>query len=417
MSSSYKDSFTRGDSERDLQYDDSAFWFFCVATLTCATLPLAISLVRSFLKNRRFKATPDQMCHCKGCLAKQPKILARRSLPFGFYKKLFVFMILFAILFVSGREAILASNFKSFDPYELLEIQFGASDKEIKVAYRKMARKHHPDLNPGDPLAANRFIQINKAYECLIDPKFRENCAKYGNPEGHKSFQVGIALPTILLKKENSKMILSVFFLMLLLAIVLYTILLQGDDTKNKWGISMSTMSLIHNYTRNDNLQFNGLIEMCSFAIENRKLAVVKHYQIRDMAKIERTGLKSGMGKNNINFVLKPISMMHYFMKEEEDFPECFEADLKTLQVNALAICMSFYERVLELVNHKIRYGNEILVLSLCVFLVWRLSIFGTRKFGMIIESFDVRDNNIENFGYEILTKSGINLHVFQREI
>lgn len=373
MSSSYKDSFTRGENERDLQYDDSAFWFFCVATLTCATLPLAISLVRSFLKNRRFKATPDQMCRCKGCLAKQPKFLARRSLPLGFYKKLFLFMVLFAILFVSGRQAILASNFKSFDPYELLEIQFGASDKEIKVAYRKMARKHHPDLNPGDPLAANRFIQINKAYECLIDPKYRENCAKYGNPEGHKSFQVGIALPTILLKKENSKMILSVFFLMLLLAIVLYTILLQGDDNKNKWGISSYTTRLIYSYTRNDNLQFNGLIEMCSFALENRGLAAVKHSQIREMSKIEIGGLKSGMGKKNIKMVLKPIYLMHYFMKDGEDFPKCFEEDLKMLQINSLAICVSFYETVLNVVNQKIRYGNEIGVLSL----VFRFLRFG----------------------------------------
>jgi translocation protein SEC63 len=62
--------------------------------------------------------------------------------------------------------------------------------------------QYHPDKNPGDPLALNRFIQITKAYTTLTDDTARENWKKYGNPDGPGSFHVAIALPKFLLQKE-----------------------------------------------------------------------------------------------------------------------------------------------------------------------------------------------------------------------
>ncbi len=59
------------------------------------------------------------------------------------------------------------------DLYIVLGVQQGASESEIKRAYRRLARRFHPDINPGDQTAAARFSQILEAYETLIDPARR----------------------------------------------------------------------------------------------------------------------------------------------------------------------------------------------------------------------------------------------------
>src|SRR5215471_14337797 len=56
------------------------------------------------------------------------------------------------------------------DPYTVLGVTPGASDEEIKRAYRRLALRHHPDRNLGDPRAAARFKEISAAYAVLMDP-------------------------------------------------------------------------------------------------------------------------------------------------------------------------------------------------------------------------------------------------------
>ena len=57
------------------------------------------------------------------------------------------------------------------DYYEVLGISKGASDEEIKKAYRKVAKKYHPDLNPGNKEAEAKFKEVNEAYEILSNPQ------------------------------------------------------------------------------------------------------------------------------------------------------------------------------------------------------------------------------------------------------
>lgn len=64
--------------------------------------------------------------------------------------------------------------------YEVLGVTRTATDKEIRNAYRKLARTHHPDVNPNDRAAEARFKEINAAYEVLSDPEKRKKYDKYG---------------------------------------------------------------------------------------------------------------------------------------------------------------------------------------------------------------------------------------------
>src|SRR3970040_996336 len=67
------------------------------------------------------------------------------------------------------------------DYYATLSVPKTASQKEIKQAYRKLARKHHPDVNPGDKGAEERFKEINRAYEVLNDADKRKKYDRYGD--------------------------------------------------------------------------------------------------------------------------------------------------------------------------------------------------------------------------------------------
>ncbi len=66
------------------------------------------------------------------------------------------------------------------DYYEILGVSRDASEKEIKQAYRRLARKYHPDLNPGDKSAEAKFKEINQAYEVLSDPEKRKKYDQFG---------------------------------------------------------------------------------------------------------------------------------------------------------------------------------------------------------------------------------------------
>src|ERR1700758_3547690 len=66
------------------------------------------------------------------------------------------------------------------DYYQTLGVERGASEDDVRKAYRKLARKHHPDLNPGDKASEERFKKVQEAYDILSDPKKKQMYDQFG---------------------------------------------------------------------------------------------------------------------------------------------------------------------------------------------------------------------------------------------
>ena len=77
------------------------------------------------------------------------------------------------------------------DYYEVLGIQKGASEEEIKKSFRKLAKKYHPDLNPGDAEAEKNFKEVNEAYEVLSDSDKKARYDQYGHAGVDPNFGAG----------------------------------------------------------------------------------------------------------------------------------------------------------------------------------------------------------------------------------
>jgi curved DNA-binding protein len=71
------------------------------------------------------------------------------------------------------------------DYYKILGVAKNATDKEIKKAYRKLARDYHPDKNPDDPTAEEKFKEVNEAYEVLSDAEKRQKYDQFGSQWKH----------------------------------------------------------------------------------------------------------------------------------------------------------------------------------------------------------------------------------------
>jgi translocation protein SEC63 len=121
-----------------------------------------------------------------------------------------VFVIFWAILiFLAYQASQIKTEHKEYDPYAILNIGRGATNKEIKKQYREMSKVMHPDQGGVE----EDFRELSKAYKALTDEETRKNWEEYGNPDGPGATQFGIALPKWIVEGKNSYIVLGLYVL------------------------------------------------------------------------------------------------------------------------------------------------------------------------------------------------------------
>lgn len=178
---------------------------FPIFILTIMALPLVpytiLQLCRAFSKK-----TKTIHCECSECShsGKYRKSIFKRISNFSTCSNLTLVLLWVVMIVLVYYIKNMSREIQIFEPFSILGLEPGASDSEIKKAYRRLSIQYHPDKNP-DPEAHKYFVEfISKAYQALTDPISRENFEKYGHPDGRQGFQMGIALPQFLLDIDGA---------------------------------------------------------------------------------------------------------------------------------------------------------------------------------------------------------------------
>lgn len=261
------------------------------------------------------------------------------------------------------------SALKTFNPYEILEIHEGATEKEVKKAFRELSKIYHPDKNKGNPEAAAHFLLLVKAHDCLTVEEAKANCEKFGNPDGKSNFQVAIALPNFLLQKENKLLVLSVFFLVIVVVIPLMFYFWVNDSNKtDENGVlvdSLRNRVLLNN----QNLILKNLIEFLARSAEAAPFRSAGRDQQKDLFRLEDKNFKPARADKYFKVFMKPYYLLVGYIKRDQIGPSIRE-DLQRL-----------LQRMPTLLEGAVFYAHHF-----CIVRYSNLNLLPFEKFKSVIE-------------------------------
>eukprot|EP00919_Chromeraceae_sp_WS-2016_P046925 GHVR01111275.1.p1 GENE.GHVR01111275.1~~GHVR01111275.1.p1 ORF type:complete len:397 (+),score=64.79 GHVR01111275.1:107-1297(+) len=359
--SQFKDTFTKDQKKEPLlDYDDTAFLYFAGTILFCILVPWTISLLKSIFfptaQLHKYEVplkSPAgsiyQYCQCSFCR----KLIGNITIERKKWKNRFTRSILIQVAIVLSLWGLLVfvisglseeTQINQFDPFEILEIVRGASDREIKKAYRVASLKSHPDKNPNDPLAASKFMLVAKAYSALVDEVAKANYEKYGNPDGPSAMKVGIGLPRFLVEEKHQLPMLVAFFFILLFVIPL-VFLSYYNKQKNyaSNGLHVDTLQFLSHYVT-EGLRSKSGPEYIAASAESRALKV-RNTDAAEMPQIMRQCVEPKKRQFN-----HPVVVRNYFLilahmqRLHEDLSENLLADLNTIFKSSMSITNSMVE-------------------------------------------------------------------------
>lgn len=187
------------------------------------------------------------------------------------YRKIGITLSWIVMIAFTYKVAHITPDYVTFDPFGVLGIMEGASKAEIKKAYHKLSLVYHPDKMTGDE---KRFMKITKAYAALTDETARKNWEEYGNPDGPGAMSFGIALPSWIVEKENSMLVLIVYLLMLMIAMPIVVRIWWANSSKYGGGfkVLLDTSQLFYfNIHKTQTMNLHQILKVLSGSLEFNK--------------------------------------------------------------------------------------------------------------------------------------------------
>ncbi|KAG4946644.1 hypothetical protein JHK87_042651 [Glycine soja] len=178
---------------------------FPIFILTIMAIPIVPYTITKLCRAAS-KKSKSIHCHCSECSrsGKYHKSIFKRISNVSTCSNFTLLLLWVVMIVLVYYIKTMSREIEIFDPFNILGLEPGAAESEIKKKYRRLSIQYHPDKNP-DPEAHKYFVEyIAKAYQALTDPIARENYEKYGHPDGRQGFQMGIALPQFLLNIDGA---------------------------------------------------------------------------------------------------------------------------------------------------------------------------------------------------------------------
>ncbi|KAN0012231.1 hypothetical protein ACTFIU_007529 [Dictyostelium citrinum] len=317
-------------------YKDIEFVQWLVFFLFVALIPSTIWLWKKFNPKPVAKHFD---CSCEGCERKSEERikLEKKEMKSTSNKIKIGIIAFFWVLFFILLYIVLTSTAPTkepYNPYTILGIEPGASTEEIKKAHKKMSLKFHPDKNPGNLEAEEMYMAIAKAYQALTDEAIREKWETYGNPDGPQRMSIGIALPSWLINKSNSPIVLAVYLLLLVVALP-SSVYYWNKSTKSKLPAPIEQQSLaLYYHIIDGTTRLKSMIEILAATTEYKTSLVERKSDDENLKNLYKSipdAYKVKKARFNAPYIVKGTILLYAHLCRIKDMPQTLRDDLNEI--------------------------------------------------------------------------------------
>ena len=256
MSSFNKEKEYKKYKSKETESENTSYYTFFAGILLIIVIRYFIVIYKKiFYKVKYNDESKYKNCHCSKCKERYQiyKLkIKSQNINKKLYFNIFLFFV-FIYLFIGCCKKVQNSNLKGFDPYEILEVSELASISQIKKSYKALSLKYHPDKNPNNSKAKEKFMNINKAYRALTNEQAKENYKKYGNPDGPGALSYGFALPFFLFQGKLGSFIIILFGIsMVIIFPIMFIRWFQNSKKYNDDGLLIENFPFYYNIMNKD---------------------------------------------------------------------------------------------------------------------------------------------------------------------